>query len=85
MLSVFSLEVAASTGHSVTLVDMTDDILKKAMKGIQTSLRRVVKKTFSDDPEVRRCRSSEEETEAMSVSQRTSWFLLSLATNSSRR
>ncbi|PWA30707.1 hydroxyacyl-coenzyme A dehydrogenase, mitochondrial isoform X1 [Gambusia affinis] len=44
-------QVAASTGHSVTLVDMTDDILKKAMKGIQTSLRRVVKKTFSDDPE----------------------------------
>ncbi|XP_032419975.1 hydroxyacyl-coenzyme A dehydrogenase, mitochondrial [Xiphophorus hellerii] len=44
-------QVAASTGHSVTLVDMTDDILKKAMKGIQTSLRRVVKKTFSGDPE----------------------------------
>ncbi|XP_027874856.1 hydroxyacyl-coenzyme A dehydrogenase, mitochondrial isoform X2 [Xiphophorus couchianus] len=30
---------------------MTDDILKKAMKGIQSSLRRVVKKTFSGDPE----------------------------------
>uniref|UniRef100_M4A710 Hydroxyacyl-CoA dehydrogenase n=1 Tax=Xiphophorus maculatus TaxID=8083 RepID=M4A710_XIPMA len=44
-------QVAASTGHSVTLVDMTDDILKKAMKGIQSSLRRVVKKTFSGDPE----------------------------------
>uniref|UniRef100_A0A3P9N1X6 Hydroxyacyl-CoA dehydrogenase n=1 Tax=Poecilia reticulata TaxID=8081 RepID=A0A3P9N1X6_POERE len=44
-------QVAASTGHSVTLVDMTDDILKKAMKGIQSSLRRVVKKKFSDDPE----------------------------------
>ncbi|XP_014905429.1 hydroxyacyl-coenzyme A dehydrogenase, mitochondrial isoform X1 [Poecilia latipinna] len=44
-------QVAASTGHSVTLVDMTDDILKKAMKGIQGSLRRVVKKKFSDDPE----------------------------------
>ncbi|XP_054875907.1 hydroxyacyl-coenzyme A dehydrogenase, mitochondrial isoform X2 [Poeciliopsis prolifica] len=30
---------------------MTDDVLKKAMKGIQASLRRVVKKTFSEDPE----------------------------------
>ncbi|AWP05487.1 putative hydroxyacyl-coenzyme A dehydrogenase mitochondrial-like isoform 2 [Scophthalmus maximus] len=43
--------VAASTGHSVTLVDTSDDILKKAVKGIEGSLKRVVKKKFADKPE----------------------------------
>ncbi|XP_070774630.1 hydroxyacyl-coenzyme A dehydrogenase, mitochondrial isoform X1 [Enoplosus armatus] len=44
-------QVAASTGHSVTLVDTSDDILKKAVKGIEGSLKRVVKKKFADKPE----------------------------------
>ncbi|XP_051242221.1 hydroxyacyl-coenzyme A dehydrogenase, mitochondrial [Dicentrarchus labrax] len=44
-------QVAASTGHSVTLVDTSDDILKKSVKGIEGSLRRVVKKKFADKPE----------------------------------
>ncbi|XP_049899850.1 hydroxyacyl-coenzyme A dehydrogenase, mitochondrial [Epinephelus moara] len=44
-------QVAASTGHSVTLVDTNDDILKKAVKGIEGSLKRVVKKKFADKPE----------------------------------
>lgn len=44
-------QVAASTGHSVTLVDMSDDLLKKAVKGIEGSLKRVVKKKFADKPE----------------------------------
>lgn len=44
-------QVAASTGHSVTLVDTSDDILKKALKGIEGSLKRVVKKKFADKPE----------------------------------
>lgn len=44
-------QVAASTGHSVTLVDTNDDILKKAVKGIEGNLRRVVKKKFADKPE----------------------------------
>lgn len=46
-------KVAASTGHSVTLVDTSDDILKKAIKGIEGSLKRVAKKKFADKPEVR--------------------------------
>ncbi|KAI3352384.1 hypothetical protein L3Q82_005350 [Scortum barcoo] len=44
-------QVAASTGHSVTLVDTSDDILKKSVKGIEGSLKRVVKKKFADKPE----------------------------------
>ncbi|XP_005940068.1 hydroxyacyl-coenzyme A dehydrogenase, mitochondrial isoform X2 [Astatotilapia calliptera] len=44
-------QVAASTGHSVTLVDTSDDILKKSIKLIEGSLKRVAKKKFSDKPE----------------------------------
>uniref|UniRef100_A0A3Q0SL58 Hydroxyacyl-CoA dehydrogenase n=1 Tax=Amphilophus citrinellus TaxID=61819 RepID=A0A3Q0SL58_AMPCI len=44
-------QVAASTGHSVTLVDTSDDILKKSIKTIEGSLKRVVKKKFADKPE----------------------------------
>ncbi|XP_003972444.2 hydroxyacyl-coenzyme A dehydrogenase, mitochondrial [Takifugu rubripes] len=44
-------QVAATTGHSVTLVDTSDDILKTAVKGIEGSLKRVVKKKFADKPE----------------------------------
>lgn len=48
------LKVAASTGHSVTLVDTNGEILKKAVKGIEGNLKRVAKKKFSDKPEVRK-------------------------------
>lgn len=44
-------QVAASTGHSVTLVDTSDDILKKSIRLIEGSLKRVAKKKFSDKPE----------------------------------
>ncbi|KAF5898767.1 hydroxyacyl-coenzyme A dehydrogenase, mitochondrial, partial [Clarias magur] len=44
-------QVAASTGHSVVLVDTSEDILKKSTKGIEGSLKRVVKKKFADKPE----------------------------------
>lgn len=44
-------QVAASTGHSVTLVDTSGDILKKSIKMIEGSLKRVTKKKFSDKPE----------------------------------
>uniref|UniRef100_A0A3P8VV58 3-hydroxyacyl-CoA dehydrogenase n=1 Tax=Cynoglossus semilaevis TaxID=244447 RepID=A0A3P8VV58_CYNSE len=44
-------QVAAATGHSVTLVDTCEDILKKAVKGIEGSLKRVVKKKYADKPE----------------------------------
>lgn len=44
-------QVAASTGHTVVLVDTNEDILKKSAKGIEGSLKRVVKKKFADKPE----------------------------------
>ncbi|XP_077461420.1 hydroxyacyl-coenzyme A dehydrogenase, mitochondrial isoform X1 [Stigmatopora argus] len=44
-------QVAASTGHQVTLVDTSEAILAKGVKGIETSLKRVVKKKFADKPE----------------------------------
>lgn len=60
IISLISLwKVAASTGHTVTLVDTSEDILKKSIKGIEGSLKRVVKKKFADKPEVRRSRSTD--------------------------
>lgn len=50
---VVFIQVAAATGHSVVLVDTSEDILKKSTKGIEGSLKRVVKKKFADKPEVR--------------------------------
>ncbi|XP_062386687.1 hydroxyacyl-coenzyme A dehydrogenase, mitochondrial [Sardina pilchardus] len=44
-------QVAATTGHTVVLVDTSEDILKKSAKGIEGSLKRVVKKKFADKPE----------------------------------
>ncbi|XP_061685179.1 hydroxyacyl-coenzyme A dehydrogenase, mitochondrial [Syngnathoides biaculeatus] len=44
-------QVAASTGHQVTLVDTSDAILTKAVNGMEASLKRVVKKKFADKPE----------------------------------
>jgi len=39
-------QVAAQTGHNVTLVDVSSDVLSKAQKGIETSLGRVAKKAL---------------------------------------
>ncbi|XP_056312543.1 hydroxyacyl-coenzyme A dehydrogenase, mitochondrial [Danio aesculapii] len=44
-------QVAASTGHSVVLVDTSADILNKSAKGIENSLKRVAKKKFAEKPE----------------------------------
>uniref|UniRef100_A0A673ZWW9 Hydroxyacyl-coenzyme A dehydrogenase, mitochondrial n=1 Tax=Salmo trutta TaxID=8032 RepID=A0A673ZWW9_SALTR len=44
-------QVAATTGHSVVLVDTNEEILKKSAKGIEGSLKRVVKKKFADKPD----------------------------------
>ncbi|XP_018409977.1 PREDICTED: hydroxyacyl-coenzyme A dehydrogenase, mitochondrial [Nanorana parkeri] len=44
-------QVAAATGHTVVLVDQTEDILKKSTKSIEDSLKRVSKKMFADKPE----------------------------------
>ena len=46
------VQVAATTNHNVVLVDQTDDILAKAVKSIEKSLQRVVKKKFKDDAQV---------------------------------
>jgi len=42
-------QVAAQTGHKVTLVDISDDLLKKSQKNIEKSVARVAKKQFADD------------------------------------
>lgn len=48
----FNFQVAAASGHTVVLVDQSDEILKKSTKGIEESLKRVTKKKFADKPEV---------------------------------
>lgn len=47
----------------MTLVDTNDDILKKAVKGIEGSLKRVVKKKFADKPEVRHIKTPQKNVE----------------------
>ncbi|XP_026887542.2 hydroxyacyl-coenzyme A dehydrogenase, mitochondrial [Electrophorus electricus] len=44
-------QVVAVTGHSVVLVDTSEDILKNSTRAIEGSLKRVVKKKFADKPE----------------------------------
>ncbi|XP_054846522.1 hydroxyacyl-coenzyme A dehydrogenase, mitochondrial [Eublepharis macularius] len=44
-------QVAAATGHTVILVDQTDEILNKSKKGIEESLKKLTKKKFADKPE----------------------------------
>ena len=46
------VQVAAQTGHSVWLVDVSQDLLDKARAAISTSVQRVAKRTFSQDPKV---------------------------------
>ena len=45
-------QVAATTNHNVVLVDQTNDILSNAVKSIEKSLQRVIKKKFKDDAQV---------------------------------
>ncbi|KAL8206903.1 UNVERIFIED_CONTAM: hypothetical protein K2H54_034429 [Gekko kuhli] len=44
-------QIAAATGHTVILVDQTDEILNKSKKGIEASLKKLAKKKFADKPE----------------------------------
>uniref|UniRef100_A0A8C5M0W9 Hydroxyacyl-coenzyme A dehydrogenase, mitochondrial n=1 Tax=Leptobrachium leishanense TaxID=445787 RepID=A0A8C5M0W9_9ANUR len=44
-------QVAAATGHTVVLVDQTEDLLKKSRKSIEDSLKRMTKKMFAEKPE----------------------------------
>lgn len=42
-------QVAAATGHNVTLVEVNDQLVAKAVGSIRKSLERVAKKQFKDD------------------------------------
>uniref|UniRef100_A0A2R5L8S1 Hydroxyacyl-coenzyme A dehydrogenase, mitochondrial n=1 Tax=Ornithodoros turicata TaxID=34597 RepID=A0A2R5L8S1_9ACAR len=42
-------QVAAQTGHKVTLVDLNSEVLEKSKDRIKESLKRVAKKKFADD------------------------------------
>ena len=44
------VQVAAASGHGVTLVDQSKDLLNEAVARIHNSLARVVKKKFPDNP-----------------------------------
>jgi len=44
-------QVAAQTGHKVTLVDLSEDVLSKSHANIQQSIQRIAKKKFKDDAE----------------------------------
>jgi len=44
-------QVAASTGHKVTLVDISQDVLEKSQARIGESIKRVSKKKYKDDAE----------------------------------
>lgn len=43
-------QVAAQTGHNVTLVEVNENLLKKASSGIEISAQRVAKKVYKDNP-----------------------------------
>jgi len=44
-------QVSAQSGHKVTLVDVSNDVLQKSRSGIEKSLQRVVKKKYADNPD----------------------------------
>jgi len=43
-------QVGAQTGHKVTLVDVSQDVLNKSQHRINESIKRVAKKKFKEDP-----------------------------------
>lgn len=43
-------QVGAQTGHKVTLVDVSQDVLDKSKARIEESIKRVAKKKFKEDP-----------------------------------
>ena len=43
-------QVGAQTGHKVTLVDVSEDVLQKSKARIEESIKRVAKKKFKEDP-----------------------------------
>ena len=49
-----NLQVAAQTGHQVTMVDVSEELLNKSKSSIEKSLQRVAKKKFADNPQVKK-------------------------------
>jgi 3-hydroxyacyl-CoA dehydrogenase len=45
-----SFQVGAQTGHNVTLVDISQDVLDKSQARIDKSVRQVAKRMFKEDP-----------------------------------
>jgi len=45
-------QVAATTGHRVTVVDIDENLLKNTKNIISKSFDRIVKKKYSESPEV---------------------------------
>ena len=43
-------QVGAQTGHNVTLVDVSEDVLNKSKARIGKSMAQVAKKKFKEDP-----------------------------------
>merc|ERR1719458_1994524 len=43
-------QVGAQTGHKVTIVDISQDVLDKSKARIAESIKRVAKKKFKEDP-----------------------------------
>ena len=43
-------QVGAQTGHNVTLVDLSEDVLNKSKARIGKSMAQVAKKKFKEDP-----------------------------------
>lgn len=46
---ILCMQVAATSGHKVTMVELDQKLIDKAKKGIEKSLERVGKKQFKDD------------------------------------
>ena len=44
-------QVGAQTGHKVTLVDVSEDVLNKSKNRIEESIKRVAKKKYKEDPD----------------------------------
>jgi 3-hydroxyacyl-CoA dehydrogenase, NAD binding domain len=55
IICVWFYQVAAQTGHHVTLVDVSENLLKNSKKNIETSVTRVAKKRFANDTQVIMC------------------------------
>lgn len=49
MIYCIFIQVAATSGYNVTLVDLNEDVLKSSLASITKNLTRVAKKQFKED------------------------------------